>query len=183
MDEGQKISTESEAKRRKIRKGTHSCWECKLKKMKCIFEGSPNPDADSNASCINCQRRGTKCVSQEFEFSEESSSSLKRKKQSQKGRQVDEDHDRVVRVEALVEKLIKEKKGGNDGGSRGTPTTSENEEDSTHSSGIPTPASMELDFSRTEASCKSSNVRAYQGNSLLSHLTCNYCSLLPSGPT
>jgi hypothetical protein len=50
----------SEAKRRKVRKGTHSCWECKRRKMKCVF--SPI----TNATCIGCERRGSSCVSQEF---------------------------------------------------------------------------------------------------------------------
>ncbi|KAF2679049.1 hypothetical protein K458DRAFT_375445 [Lentithecium fluviatile CBS 122367] len=51
---------QSEAKRRKVRKGTHSCWECKRRKMKCIF------DPVNNAICNGCQRRGSQCVSQEF---------------------------------------------------------------------------------------------------------------------
>lgn len=61
---------QSDAKRRKVRKGTHSCWECKRRKMKCIFE-SP-----SNSICNGCQQRGCKCISQEFP--EEVSRSLDR---------------------------------------------------------------------------------------------------------
>ncbi|EED17447.1 conserved hypothetical protein [Talaromyces stipitatus ATCC 10500] len=38
MDDYCENNTESEAKRRKIRKGTRSCWECKKRKMKCEFE-------------------------------------------------------------------------------------------------------------------------------------------------
>ncbi|PLB44870.1 hypothetical protein P170DRAFT_391292 [Aspergillus steynii IBT 23096] len=49
------------AKRRKIRKGTHSCWECKRRKMKCRFD----PRIVS-ASCNGCRRRGSPCISQEF---------------------------------------------------------------------------------------------------------------------
>ncbi|KAE8394148.1 hypothetical protein BDV23DRAFT_169746 [Aspergillus alliaceus] len=48
-----------EAKRRKIRKGTRSCWECKRRKVRCIFT-SP-----ANIVCDNCRRRGTGCISQE----------------------------------------------------------------------------------------------------------------------
>ncbi|OJJ95812.1 hypothetical protein ASPACDRAFT_55070 [Aspergillus aculeatus ATCC 16872] len=51
-------SDESAAKRRKVRKGTHCCRECRRRKVKCTFAA---PDDDS---CISCGRRGTKCVSQ-----------------------------------------------------------------------------------------------------------------------
>ncbi|KAF2877616.1 hypothetical protein BDV95DRAFT_477574, partial [Massariosphaeria phaeospora] len=49
---------ENKAKRRKVRKGTHSCEECRRRKVKCIF--APPEDA----VCITCQRRGAKCTSQ-----------------------------------------------------------------------------------------------------------------------
>ncbi|KAK8067243.1 hypothetical protein PG997_013990 [Apiospora hydei] len=48
-------------KRRKIRKGTQSCWECKRRKVRCTY-ASP---ADS--ICDGCRSRRTKCVSQEFD--------------------------------------------------------------------------------------------------------------------
>jgi len=78
-----------EIKKRKVRKGTRSCWECRRRKMRCIFR-SP---ADS--ICISCQRRGAECVGQQFP--EVISTSLDRSLQM---------GDRVVRVEALVEKLL-----------------------------------------------------------------------------
>lgn len=53
---------QSEAKRRKLRKGTHSCWECKRRKMKCIFD----PITNATSICNGCQRRGSQCVSQDF---------------------------------------------------------------------------------------------------------------------
>ncbi|THC92573.1 hypothetical protein EYZ11_007936 [Aspergillus tanneri] len=49
-----------EVKRRKIRKGTSSCWECKRRKIRCTF----GPTLDN--ICVGCQRRGTRCLSQEF---------------------------------------------------------------------------------------------------------------------
>lgn len=49
---------DSIAKKRKLRKGTTSCWECKRRKVSCKFER----DVDD---CVACKRRGTKCVSQE----------------------------------------------------------------------------------------------------------------------
>ncbi|KAI3325974.1 hypothetical protein HD806DRAFT_488753 [Xylariaceae sp. AK1471] len=49
-------------KRRKVRKGTRSCWECKRRKTRCVF-ASPE---DEDATCIGCQRRRTPCVAQEL---------------------------------------------------------------------------------------------------------------------
>jgi hypothetical protein len=81
---------EPEAKRRrKIRKGTRSCWECKRRKIRCNF------DSEAAAVCNGCQNRGTKCVSQEFP--EEASAPADRSRQM---------GERIVRVEALVEQLV-----------------------------------------------------------------------------
>ncbi|KAK4862511.1 hypothetical protein LT330_002644 [Penicillium expansum] len=48
------------SRRKKPRRGTRSCWECKRRKMKCVF------DSPDDAVCVSCHRRWTKCVSQEF---------------------------------------------------------------------------------------------------------------------
>ncbi|PKK43129.1 hypothetical protein CI102_13476 [Trichoderma harzianum] len=85
-----KGSGELEAKRRKIRKGTRSCWECKRRKIRCVFD-----NAAEDALCFSCQRRGTTCVSQEFPEEEQSGG---------RARQMG---DRIVRVEALVEQLVR----------------------------------------------------------------------------
>ncbi|KAL4861361.1 hypothetical protein BDV12DRAFT_208117 [Aspergillus spectabilis] len=47
-------------KRRKVRKGTQSCWECKRRKVRCIFASA------EHAICNNCRRRGTSCISQDL---------------------------------------------------------------------------------------------------------------------
>jgi hypothetical protein len=47
-------------KRRRVRKGTHSCWECKRRKVKCLL------DPLDHSICNGCRRRGTKCISQEY---------------------------------------------------------------------------------------------------------------------
>lgn len=52
---------EPAAKRRKIRKGTRNCWECKRRKVRCIFEST------SDTSCINCTQRNSACISQEYD--------------------------------------------------------------------------------------------------------------------
>ncbi|CAG9984991.1 unnamed protein product [Clonostachys byssicola] len=48
-------------KRRKIRKGTQSCWECKRRKIRCTFA------TPADTTCDGCRSRRTKCVSQEFD--------------------------------------------------------------------------------------------------------------------
>lgn len=77
------------ARKRRVRKGTRSCWECRRRKMKCVFRSPADP------ICISCQRRGAECVGQQFP--EVVSNSLDRSLQM---------GDRVVRVEALVEQLL-----------------------------------------------------------------------------
>ncbi|KAJ4349156.1 hypothetical protein N0V95_004851 [Ascochyta clinopodiicola] len=52
--------SEPSAKRRKVRKGTRNCWECKRRKVRCIF-ASPEDTA-----CRNCITRGDDCLSQEY---------------------------------------------------------------------------------------------------------------------
>lgn len=69
---------ENFAKRRKVRKGTQSCWECRRRKVRCIFSIS------TNTVCDHCARRGTPCVSQEM--CEEPSSNVKTPLESRIGR-------------------------------------------------------------------------------------------------
>ncbi|KJZ76263.1 hypothetical protein HIM_04345 [Hirsutella minnesotensis 3608] len=76
-------NSEPDAKRRKVRKGTQSCWECKRRKVRCVVGVPPDP------VCAGCRRRGTACVGQEFD-DEPASATLE---------------DRLGRVEALVERL------------------------------------------------------------------------------
>ncbi|OQE12614.1 hypothetical protein PENVUL_c001G06129 [Penicillium vulpinum] len=99
------IIAESEAKRRKIRKGTKSCWECKKRKMKCVY-ADPSSPVDTEAICIGCQRRESKCVSQEFEFVDgrENAGHLERKGRHHAS---GKDNNRVARVEELLEQLIR----------------------------------------------------------------------------
>ncbi|KAI0851289.1 hypothetical protein F5Y00DRAFT_19166 [Daldinia vernicosa] len=78
---------DSIAKRRKIRKGTHSCWECRRRKTRCQY-------ASATASiCAGCEARGTVCLSQEFPDEQPLASD---KGLSQ----------RLSRVEGLLEKLV-----------------------------------------------------------------------------
>ncbi|KAI9686302.1 MAG: hypothetical protein M1820_010658 [Bogoriella megaspora] len=80
----------SDMKRRKTRKGTRSCWECKRRKIRCIFT------LPTDSSCSYCRRRGGKCVSQQY--SEQVSTALKRSLDI---------GDRMTRVESLIEDLAR----------------------------------------------------------------------------
>jgi hypothetical protein len=81
-------SHESEAKRRRLRKGTRSCWECKRRKVRCNFA------LETDAACITCRRRGAKCVGQELP--EELDLAEK-----------EDGAGRMIRVEALLDRLVK----------------------------------------------------------------------------
>jgi hypothetical protein len=85
-------SPEPDLKRRKLRKGTTSCWDCKKRKVKCTY------DATSDTVCIACHRRGAPCIGQdqpeqEYQLHTESNR--------------DPLLNRIERVESLLEQLIK----------------------------------------------------------------------------
>ena len=88
-------SREPQIKRRKVRKGTRSCWECKGRKVRCTWM------TDGDTVCDGCFRRGTSCVSQELP--EHPLGSIDRRRQM---------GNRIVRVETLIEKLVKRTEEG-----------------------------------------------------------------------
>ena len=47
-------------KRKKVRKGTQSCWECRRRKIRCTFTDS------SDSVCDGCKSRWTTCIKQDF---------------------------------------------------------------------------------------------------------------------
>ncbi|OHE90582.1 hypothetical protein CORC01_14129 [Colletotrichum orchidophilum] len=51
---------ERPTKKRKVRKGTRSCWQCRKRKIRCEFA------SNEEQTCNGCQARGAVCVSQEF---------------------------------------------------------------------------------------------------------------------
>ncbi|EED19054.1 conserved hypothetical protein [Talaromyces stipitatus ATCC 10500] len=77
--------TSNVPKKRKIRKGTQSCWECKRRKIRCTFT------APTDIICDGCRSRQTRCISQEFPDELALASRV----------------DRLGRVESLVEELVK----------------------------------------------------------------------------
>ncbi|KAI9037528.1 uncharacterized protein KD926_000248 [Aspergillus affinis] len=99
-------SDQPSAKRRKLRKGTSSCWECKRRKTRCTFASA------QDAVCVGCQGRGITCVSQEFP---------EKVAPSSRGRQMG---NRIERVEALIDRLVRNRPGseavvvGDDAGER-----------------------------------------------------------------
>jgi hypothetical protein len=46
-------------KRGELRKGTQSCWECKRRKVRCVF-------VSTHSACNHCRRRGRTCIGQEY---------------------------------------------------------------------------------------------------------------------
>lgn len=80
------------ANQRKVRKGTRSCWECKRRKIRCIFPVS------GEATCICCQRRRVPCVGQEIP----ESLALTRKGNRGLG-------DRIARIEDAMKDLLASK--------------------------------------------------------------------------
>ncbi|KAH7155842.1 hypothetical protein B0J13DRAFT_234812 [Dactylonectria estremocensis] len=85
------------SKRRKLRKGTQSCWECRRRKARCTFA------AGEDDVCQGCRRRGTACLSQEFPDRPSTPGSNR--------------HivDRLDQVEALVGQLVKAASNETDG--------------------------------------------------------------------
>ncbi|KAJ5127033.1 hypothetical protein N7448_007812 [Penicillium atrosanguineum] len=80
---------ESLLKRRKTRKGTSSCWECRHRKKRCDFE-------PESTTCVFCLRHRLECVSQEFS---ETTNGYEKVGQ------------RIDQIEGLVEQLIQQRKG------------------------------------------------------------------------
>ncbi|KAI0816303.1 hypothetical protein GGR55DRAFT_230138 [Xylaria sp. FL0064] len=83
------LAAQPEANRRKLRKGTRSCWECKRRKNRCTW-------SRSEGKCDGCNRRGTRCIGQEFPQDPVSS--------ERRGLNKSDDN-RILRLEALVEEL------------------------------------------------------------------------------
>ncbi|KAH6987198.1 hypothetical protein EDB80DRAFT_767756 [Ilyonectria destructans] len=79
--------SEPASKRRKVRKGTRSCWECRRRKIKCEFSSDEDP------VCVGCITRESRCVSQE-EAAEPVPAPDRRLAQ------------RLGRLEELMEKLV-----------------------------------------------------------------------------
>ncbi|KAI0542317.1 hypothetical protein GGR58DRAFT_304280 [Xylaria digitata] len=97
VEEALPLAAQPGAKRRKIRKGTRSCWECKRRKNKCTW-------ASGEGKCDDCHRRGTRCIGQEFP--EEQAPHERRGTNKS-------DDDRLRRLEALVEELSRKIDSGN----------------------------------------------------------------------
>lgn len=47
-------------KRRKVRRGTQNCWECKRRKTRCTFA------VPTDSVCDGCKSRQVRCISQQF---------------------------------------------------------------------------------------------------------------------
>lgn len=88
---GQGMDFSASLRRRKVRKGTRSCWECKRRKIRCML-ASPG-----DATCIGCQHRRVPCVPQELPG--DLSPSPVKKDNQRLGQ-------RIARVEILMKDLL-----------------------------------------------------------------------------
>src|SRR4051812_15039585 len=93
-----------EAKRRRIRKGTRSCWECKRRKNRCTW-------SREEGKCDGCHHRGTRCVGQEFP-----EENVPVPQERRGGNEADDS--RLARIEILVEELARKVHAGNRHGDR-----------------------------------------------------------------
>lgn len=78
------------AKRRKLRKGTFSCWECKRRKTRCEFQPASSP------VCVSCKCRKLPCISQEFPEPADNA--------------YEEVERRIIHVEGLVSQFVQQKR-------------------------------------------------------------------------
>jgi hypothetical protein len=127
--------------------------------MRCVFAevDSPIEVATEQFVCIGCQRRGTKCISQEFEPIESKRNTEKPTFERKGGRRVGRQN-RVAKVEALLDQLITTVRQDR------IPLVAEesletSETSATHNHGIPTPASIDPGSSRPLSSHKPFDVR------------------------
>ncbi|CAI6243664.1 unnamed protein product [Periconia digitata] len=103
------------SKRRKLRKGTHSCRECKRRKARCVF-ASP-----VEGVCIGCRHRGTLCMGQDEEPEWDNREGIGETKIP---------NQRLERIEFMLEALMEERglnsKGGHGRTGNKDAVTSEN---------------------------------------------------------
>ncbi|KAE8327315.1 hypothetical protein BDV39DRAFT_215229 [Aspergillus sergii] len=110
--------------RKKVRKGTRSCWECKHRKVRCHFV------SDGDQSCRECLARGTPCRSQDLP-EPENTRELDRASLS----------DRLGRVESLLERVLRrlDTMGGAEE-AQGLPSMATENDNGLHCSAAATPA-------------------------------------------
>ncbi|KAI3336429.1 hypothetical protein HD806DRAFT_5585 [Xylariaceae sp. AK1471] len=93
------LTAQPGAKRRRIRKGTRSCWECKRRKNRCTW-------SRDEGKCDGCHHRGTRCVGQEF-----TEEHIPVPHERRGGNKLDDA--RLSRIETLVAELARKVNAGN----------------------------------------------------------------------
>ncbi|KAJ5833436.1 hypothetical protein N7474_001747 [Penicillium riverlandense] len=91
------LSEDQQPPRKKIRKGTRSCWECKHRKVRCHFA------SDGDRSCRECLVRGLLCRTQDLPKPENPRESDRASL-----------NDRLARVESLLERFMQRYDGDTD---------------------------------------------------------------------
>ena len=85
-------------KKRKLRKGAHSCWECKRRKIRCVFS------TPQDTICIGCSQRGIICIDQADK--DLIAETLERGSAKESDR-------RLERIEAMLEDYVKAQQSQN----------------------------------------------------------------------
>ncbi|KAJ5620184.1 hypothetical protein N7510_004168 [Penicillium lagena] len=91
------LSEDQQPPRKKIRKGTRSCWECKHRKVRCHFA------SDGDRSCRECLARGLLCRTQDLPEPENPRESDRASL-----------NERLARVELLLERFLHRYDGDTD---------------------------------------------------------------------
>jgi hypothetical protein len=75
----------SSTPRKGMRKGTHSCFDCRRRKIRCVFR------PDDSTTCVGCKSRGSQCTEQRREILQDAAEKNKNSLR-----------DRVAKLEALI---------------------------------------------------------------------------------
>ncbi|KAJ2892672.1 hypothetical protein MKZ38_009487 [Zalerion maritima] len=162
-------------KRRRVRKGTQSCWGCKRRKVRCSFSDS-SAEKSLDTVCDGCKKRGTACISQEFP--DEPSSAPATSIPSSTGAGARELGDRLGQMEVLIDKLVRkmdshhQSGGGSDEGPTAHSGISSRERMNLVSfvTGVPTPAGsegLENDATSPQPNCAASEAPGPQPSEAL----------------
>ncbi|CCF40480.1 C6 zinc finger protein [Colletotrichum higginsianum] len=145
---------ERPSKKRKVRKGTRSCWQCRKRKIRCEFA------SNEEQTCNGCKSRGTTCVSQEFTDDEPSGPPERGLAQ------------RLGRLEELMVKLA-DKIGPEASIVSGSSSNSNNSNSNSNSNSINTPTSS------VDGSLRSSEFQGTPDDSTLMSATVTISSSTP----
>ncbi|KAL6690572.1 hypothetical protein J3F84DRAFT_208258 [Trichoderma pleuroticola] len=160
-------SAPARIERRKLRRGTTSCWECKRRKTRCHFEQS--------SVCVSCKRRGSKCVLQHIEECLETQAAEQQNHHPNAG-------ERMNHLEGMVDQLVHQQTTTSSASNQNScplnrNTSTQQVQQSTISSNLPRKLLPKLDKAPARSSVSSPN------NGSKSLISSAHQSLLPPDPS